>query len=74
MIQTFAKKSIAYKAYIDIVTSSSRDRNGTTVVIQINFAELKFEINANTKSEKSNGDIVYSFMTQVLNWNHDMKN
>ena len=34
-------KSITCKANIDIITSSTRDRNDAVVVKQINFIELK---------------------------------
>ena len=38
-------KYISCKTSIYIVTSSTRDRNDTAVVMQINFTELKTEIN-----------------------------
>ena len=39
-------KYTTYKANIDIVTSSSRDRSGNAVLMQINFAELNSVMNA----------------------------
>ena len=42
-------KSMTCKANNDIVTSSKRDRNDAAVVMQINFIELKSEINASQK-------------------------
>ena len=38
-------KSFTCKASNDIVIKSKRDRNEDAVVIQINFTELKYEIN-----------------------------
>ena len=40
-----------------------RDRNEAAVVMQINFTELKSEINASQSQKKSICDKVYSFMT-----------
>ena len=51
-------KSITCIANIDIVTSSKIDRKEPAVVMQIKFTEL-----INTRTEKSIGDIIYSFMT-----------
>ena len=45
-------KSITCKAYIDIVTVSKRDRNDAGVVMQMNFTELKSEINASQSLKK----------------------
>ena len=45
-------KSITCKAYIDIVTGSKRDRNDAGVVMQMNFTELKSEINASQSLKK----------------------
>ena len=68
-------KSFTCKASNDIVIKSKRDRNEAAVVIQINFTELKYEINASQRLnasqringsqslKKSIGDRVYSFMT-----------
>ena len=39
-------QSFTCKANINIVTSSKRDRNYAAVVMQINFIDLKSEINA----------------------------
>ena len=67
-------KYITCKANIDIVTSSKRDRNYAADVMQINFTELKSEIdasqriNASRNLKKSIGDIVYSFcLLHLLN-------
>ena len=46
-------KSIACKASNDIVTISTRDRNDTAVVMQINFTELKSEIYASQRINAS---------------------
>ena len=74
-------KYITYKANIDIDTSSSRDWSDTAFVMEINFAELKSEMNASQSINASQslkkvyiGDIVYNFMIQVYNWNHDIMN
>ena len=45
-------KSIKRKANNDIVTSSKRDRNDGEVVMQINFTELRSEINASQSLNK----------------------
>ena len=42
-------KYITCKTSKYIVTSSTRDRNDAAVVMQINFTELKSEINASQK-------------------------
>ena len=62
-------KSITCKASNDIVTSSTRDRNHPTIVMQINATEFnKSEINpsqsvnASQRLKKSIRDIVYTFM------------
>ena len=48
----FDDLSITCKASRDIFTSSKRDRNDAAAVMQINFTELKSEINASIKGEK----------------------
>ena len=45
-------KSFRYKISNDIVISSKRDRNEAAVVMQINFTELKSEINASQSLKK----------------------
>ena len=46
-------KSITTQQVMDIVTSSTRDRNDTEVVMQINFVELKSEINTSQRINAS---------------------
>ena len=59
-------KSITCKVNIDIVTTSRRDRNNTAVVMQINFTELKFEINASQRINASQ-ILVASFRSWCVN-------
>ena len=42
-------KSFTCKTCNYIVIKSKRDRNETSVVLQVNFTELKFEINASKR-------------------------
>ena len=46
-------KFITCKGNIDIVTSSTRDRNDVAVVMQLNFSKLKSEINASQRINAS---------------------
>ena len=75
IIRACANEIFHMQRSIDIVTCSKRDRNDAAVVMQRNFTELKYEINAsqsinasqiiNTSQslKKRVGDKVYSFIT-----------
>ena len=48
-------KSITTQQVMDVSFLSTRDRNDTAVVMQINFVELKSEINTSQRINASQG-------------------
>ena len=60
-------KSFTCKASNDIVIKSKRDRNEAAVVMQINFTELKFEINASRRINTRQRIIINASKRFIIN-------